>query len=68
MKLVALLLAAVACSGSSSGQDCDAVADAIRKAAISRGISPSGICNSTDPTIQKDFGPACASLRSCQDE
>lgn len=43
----------------------DSVASDIRKAAQTRNppLNPQGICNSKDPTVQKDFGGACSTLQ-----
>lgn len=43
----------------------DSVASDIRTAAAKRTppLNPSGLCNSSDPTVKKDFGGACATLR-----
>lgn len=47
--------------------DCDVIADSIRTAAQQRNIPASGVCNSTDPAVQKDFSNACSALRDCND-
>ena len=41
----------------------DGVAGEIRNAANKRGISSVGVCTSTNPSIQKDFSGACATLK-----
>jgi len=48
-----------------SGQDCDAIATEIRDAANKRGIAPTGVCTSTNPSIMKDFAEACGRLKAC---
>ena len=42
----------------------DAVASEIRDAANKRGISSSGVCSSTNASVQKDFGSACTTLKN----
>lgn len=37
----------------------DAVEDAIERAAAARGLSPTGICVSSDPVVRRDFSKAC---------
>ncbi len=70
------LLSLSACgSGSSDGARCGPLAEEIRRAAIQRGYDGDkdgqpdamGICTSTDPVIQRDFGKACADLKTCGD-
>jgi hypothetical protein len=59
--------------GSETLDNCDVMARKIRSAAIQRGYDGNGdgqpdgqdVCASTNPTIQKDFARACASLREC---
>ena len=46
----------------------DAVASEIRDAASKRGISSVGVCNSSNTTIQKDFGGACNTLKQNNDK
>lgn len=46
----------------------DAVANDIRRAAQLRSIPPQGVCSSTNPTIQKDFGNACTTLKDNNDK
>lgn len=46
----------------------DAVANDIRRAAQLRGIPSQGVCSSTNPTIQKDFGSACTTLQDNNDK
>lgn len=46
----------------------DAVANDIRRAAQLRGIPAQGVCSSTNPTIQKDFGSACTTLKDNNDK
>ncbi len=46
----------------------DAVASEIRDAANKRGISSIGVCSSTNASIQKDFGGACATLKQNNDK
>jgi hypothetical protein len=46
-------------------KECDAIANDIRRAASLRGMSSDGICTSSNPTIQQDFGKACADLKDC---
>jgi hypothetical protein len=40
----------------------DSVANEIRGAAQQRGIASKGVCTSSAPSVQKDFGNACATL------
>lgn len=64
-----LTCAFAACAGKAHTQaDCDAIADDIRTAAARRNLDTRGICNSTNATIQQDFGKACADLKACQDD
>lgn len=46
----------------------DAVANDIRRAAQLRGISPTGVCSSSNAAIQKDFGNACKTLKDNNDK
>lgn len=46
----------------------DAVADEIRSAAQARGIPSQGVCNSTNPSVQRDFANACATLQDNNDK
>lgn len=41
----------------------DSVANEIRSAAQQRGLQPTGICTSTNPSVQKDFATACSTLK-----
>ncbi len=64
MMIVGVFL--LGCAGSSSGGvDCETIEAEITQAAISRGLNPRGICTNPDPAIQRDFGKACASARTC---
>ena len=46
----------------------DTVANEIRTAASRRGVTPTGVCSSSDATIQKDFGNACTTLKENNDK
>jgi len=67
--LLAVLSIGCSSSGPSKTQaECDSMADDIRKAAAARGIPADGVCSSANAQIQKDFGQACANLKSCQSD
>jgi hypothetical protein len=53
---------------SDSQSKADTVAQEIRDAATKRGISTTGVCTSTNASIQKDFGAACSTLKSNNDK
>ena len=67
---VPLLALSSACSNEKAEKEreCEDIAAEIRKAADARGIPQQGVCNSTNPTIQKDFADACARLKRCNEE
>lgn len=46
----------------------DSVAASIRDAATKRGLSTSGICTSSDPTVKRDFSNACTTLQQNNDK
>ncbi|MBX3218513.1 MAG: hypothetical protein KF850_41285 [Labilithrix sp.] len=67
--MLALIL--VACGGGGGDgrneEDCNQIAEDIRKAASARGLPAQGICNNKNPEVQKDFKQACDALRECND-
>jgi len=60
----AIIFAVFKADAQSSADD---VATQIRGAASARGIPSQGVCSSTDPQIQADFGNACTTLRENND-
>lgn len=70
MRGIGLIVILAACSGSDgqscpSRDECDQNANEIRAAAQQRGLPAQGICNSTSPSVQRDFKAACDKQRTC---
>ncbi len=71
--LVAVAVAVEGCSSGSSSSgstgsdasDCAATGQEIHDAAVKRGLDPNTVCSSSDPTVVKDFGAACAKQKGC---
>jgi hypothetical protein len=46
----------------------DSVANEIRSAAAARGLNTQGVCSNSNPSVQKDFGTACKTLKENNDK
>ncbi len=46
----------------------DSVATEIRTAAVARGLPTTGVCSNPNPSVQRDFGTACKTLRENNDK
>jgi hypothetical protein len=69
MRVQGLILAVcLSCADDRTTQtECDAISAEIRDLAAKRGINSQGVCSSTNPIVQQDFGEKCRRLKDCQD-
>jgi hypothetical protein len=66
--LMAVLLLACSNEKAEKERECEEIATEIREAATARGLNTQGVCSNPNPQVQKDFGPACARLKKCNEE